>query len=170
VSGARIPGIGLAIVATVGLVALALYAWQPDDDEPRRLAVLELAEGEVQGDCLVVVPPAVDPCEAAQGTLRYVVLGAVVNANQFKAWRTQNPGEWARLNAHMAAPACSVAPVGQPQDMRTFYGAALYGVVQAYACARGTEPLTWPPANPPLDPNRADKTPPTAPGPLTVTP
>lgn len=166
-SGQRfIQGVGAAIAA--GLISLGTLALA--DDEVQPLASATLAPGDVQGPCAVVTPPAVDPCLAAQLTLRYVVLGAFVNANQFKTWRSQNPGEYARLNAHMATPACSSGAVGLPQDMRTFYGAALYAVTQAYACALGTEPLTWPQANPPLDPKRADKTPPSAPGPLTVTP
>ena len=155
----------LAVGALVGGAAV-----NEQEDSSAPVQAMALQPGESQGPCSVFVPPSVDPCVAAQLTLRDVVLGAFVNASQFKTWRNQNPGEWSRLNAHMAAPACSMAPVGLPQDMLTFYGAALYGITQAYACARGVGPLTWPPANPPLDPKRADKTPPSAPGPITVGP
>jgi hypothetical protein len=123
---------------------------------------------QVAGPCAITTPPSVDPCLAAQGTLRYSFWSSLVNATIFNTWRSQNPGEWTRLQAHMAAPACSSGGVGQIQDMKTALGAALYSEVQAYNCALGTEPITLPAPNPPRLPGAKDKTPPSAPGPITA--
>jgi len=121
------------------------------------------------GKCAVVTPPSADPCDAAQGTIRYSFFGSLVNADQFKKWKSSAPLDYARLTAHMNAPVCSLGGAGLPQDMKTFMGAALYSAVQAYACALGTEPIVWPAPNPPRT-SSSDKTAPTAPGPITVTP
>lgn len=128
------------------------------------------ADTQYLGPCAVVTPPNADPCVAAQQTIRYVLFGAAVNADLFKKWKAANPGEYARLTAHMNAPACSQGAVGQPQDMLTQTGAMFYAAVQAYACALGTEPIAWPVPNPPRVAGAKDKTPPSAPGPITVQP
>lgn len=133
------------------------------------------ADTQYLGRCAVVTPPTPDPCDSTRGTLEFTFWAKVVNASQFKSWRKQNPGEYARLNAHMANPVCPSGGVGPTQDMLTYYGGYLYDVVIAYACVAGAgggtiAPLVWPQANAALDPNRTDKTPPTAPGPITVTP
>jgi len=134
------------------------------------------------GKCAVVTPPGSDPCDAAQGTLKYSFWGSTVNASTFQNWKKANPGEWARmcsgpiaadksqtcLTGHMATPMCSVGPVGQPQDMITKYGAALYAETSAYACALGVGPINLPAPNAPPLAGAKDKTPPTAPGPITA--
>jgi hypothetical protein len=125
------------------------------------------ADTQYVGKCGIVTPPTADSCDAAQGVIRYAFFGKVVNASQFKVWKNQNPGEYARLTAHMNTPFCGS---GASPDMNTFYGGFLADAVEAYACARGIEAIVWPTPNPPLDPKRADKTPPTPPTGLTVTP
>lgn len=128
------------------------------------------ADSQYVGLCGIVTPPDPDRCDAAQGTLRYSMFGSLVNAIQFNKWKQKSPRDYERLTLLMGAPHCSVPSNPQPQIMVTPLGAALASAVQAYACAGGTEPIVWPPPNPPLDPNRADKTPPTAPGPIQVQP
>src|SRR5574343_1247759 len=100
----------------------------------------ELQEGQYAGPCSIVTPPEPDPCEAAQGTLRYSFWGNMVNAAYFKKWRQGSPGDYGRLLGLMAAPICSTPAHPQPQTMRTPQGAALAAAVQAYACALGAEP------------------------------
>lgn len=129
-----------------------------------------LAEGWVQGRCAAFLPPEVDPCDAVDGTLRHSALGAFRRGAYHAKWEKANPGEVSRLASIMAAPVCSTPSSPQPAVMLTRYGEGLAHVVRAIACARHNEPVTWPPLDPPLDPNRTDKTPPTAPGPVTVIP
>lgn len=124
---------------------------------------------QVLGPCALTTPPTADPCLAAQGFLRYVFWGALVNATVFANWQKANPGEWARLQSHLATPICSNGSNGQPQDMITEFGAALYAEIQAYACALGTESIMLPPPNPPPAAGAKDKKAPTPPGALTVT-
>ena len=128
------------------------------------------ADTQYVGKCGLVTPPDPDHCDAVQGTLRYSFFMSLVNSIQFNKWKQKSPKDYQRLSGLMAAPECSVPSNPQPQIMVTPLGAALASAVQAYACALGEEPVTWPAANPPLDPNRSDKKPPTAPGPIQVTP
>lgn len=128
------------------------------------------ADTQYVGKCGIVTPPDPDACDAVQGTLRYSMFQSLVNAIQFNKWKQKSPKDYERLTLLMGAPRCSVPSNPQPQIMVTPLGAALASAVQAYACAHGMEAITWPAAYPALDPNRADKTPPTAPGPLQVTP
>lgn len=130
----------------------------------------ELLPGQYVGPCSIVTPPEPDPCQAAQLVLRYQVLGNVVNTTYHPKWVAANPGEMQRLAALMAAPRCSTPTAPQPQTMRTFYGAMLGDVIEAYACALGTEPVTWPAANPPPLAGAKDKTAPSAPGPIVIGP
>lgn len=127
------------------------------------------ADTQYLGKCAVVTPPNADPCDAVQGTLRYAFFNSLVNADQFIKWKKYAPLDYNRLTAHMNAPACSNG-TGLVQDMKTFMGAALFSVVQAYACALGVEPIAWPAPNPPRAAGATDKTAPSAPGPITVTP
>lgn len=167
---------GLAVLAIGGAAALIANG----DDEPRLLGAAELnvttitttydLDTQYVGKCGIVTPPAPDACDAAQGILRYSFFASLVNADNFKKWKSSSPGDYQRLTAHMQAPASSAAPIGLVQDMRTALGAALASVVQAYACAKGTEPIVWPAPNPPPLAGAKDKTPPTPPGPITVTP
>jgi len=172
-------------VAAAGLLGvMGVSAVVAADSSPQTAAVIPgttapgntyppgttLADGYVQGVCAPFLPPDVDPCDAVNGTLRYSVLFAIESNVYYPKWVAANPGEVARLNGIMAAPACSVAPTGQPQVMRTQYGASLAGIMSAIACARHPEPITWPPLPPPPNPNRTDKQAPSAPGPVTVAP
>lgn len=125
---------------------------------------------QYQGICAVVTPPDPDPCDAVNGTLRYGALGALERSAYHPKWVAANPGEVARLSVIMAAPVCSVPSTPQPPLMLTQYGAGLAELMRAVACARHPEPIVWPPLPPAPNPNRTDKTPPTAPGPLNVVP
>lgn len=191
-----IPALGIAALLVISVSgAIIAYFWStgqkvvyPDDPWAKTVHVNPALRGlniqtytqtydadtQYLGRCAVVTPPVADPCDAVAGELRYGFWSAVVNANQFKTWKNQNPGEYARLTAHMQAPNCpnGSAPA---EDMLTFYGAYLHTVVNAYACAAGANggaigQIAWPTPNPALDPNRTDKKPPSAPGPITVTP
>lgn len=137
------------------------------------------------GQCAVVNPlVAGDPCETAAQIIQYVVLDELGKGAYHAKWVKDNPGENARLLAHLANPKCATGTVGLVQDMKTHYGAALFALTQAWAClpmgppkADGTGaihprelPLKMGVPDPPLDPKRGDKTPPTAPGPITVSP
>lgn len=164
-----------AAAVAVGLMSTgAVSEYGTGKSEPDVMLVTlppqALQEGQYIGPCSVVTPPDPDPCEAAQGMLRYAFLGELVNSIQFNKWKNGSPKDYARLNAIMSDPKCPKASDPQPQTMVTPFGAAIADAVQAYACALGTEPVTWPAPNPPLDPNRKDKKPPTAPGPIQVTP
>lgn len=128
-----------------------------------------LAEGQYVGPCSIVTPPEPDPCEAAQGQIRYAMLGELVNAIPYKNWRKGAPIDAARLDALMLNPQCPTASNPQPQTLRTFMGAAIGAALQAYACAKGTGPITWPAPNPPPVAG-SDTQAPTPPGPVTVTP
>ena len=185
-----IPVIGIVVVTVVFVFGLAL-AFALRDSEPEVFVPTDVslsppppvplalniqthsvtydADTQYVGKCSIVTPPKSDPCDAAQGILRYAFFGNLVNANQFKTWKRQNPGEYARLTAKMNAPMCG-SGTGLPQDMLTFYGSFIANVIEAYACALGVEPITWPTPNPPRLPGATDKKPPTAPGPITVTP
>lgn len=171
---------GLALLAIGGAAGGAAALIANDDGESRRTGVAELnvttitttydLDTQYVGKCGIVTPPTPDVCDAVQGTLRYSFFSSLVNADNFKKWKSSSPGDYQRLTAHMQAPACSAAPVGLMQDMRTALGAALASVVQAYACAKGTEPIVWPSPNPPPLAGSKDKTPPMPPGPITATP
>lgn len=139
--------------------------------------------GSLMGQCAVVTPPQTDPCQEASMILQYVVLNELGKGVYHPKWVKDNPGENARLNAHLASPLCNGGPgAGLPQDMKTHYGAALFAITQAIACLpqgppnqqgqpiQVREPLKMGVPDPPLDPGRSDKTPPTAPGPIHVTP
>lgn len=131
-------------------------------------------EGSFVGQCAVVTPPVGDPCEVVGQMLQYSLLMEVGATAYHKKWMQDNPGEVARLNAHLANPQCILGNQGPVQDMKTHWGAALYLVTQAIACLpkdpRNPRPALEIPIPPALDPKRKDKTPPTAPGPITVTP
>ena len=129
-----------------------------------------IADNQYQGPCSVVTPPEPDPCEAAQGQIRYSMLGHLVNATPYKNWRKGAPLDAARLDALMANPQCPTATNPQPQTLQTFMGAAIGAAINAYACAKGTGPLTWPAPNPSPASGSTDKTPPTPPGPVQVSP
>lgn len=163
---------GAALLAGVLLVAGALVVIAVDDTEqaPPRAIRLALTADQVQGPCAVITPPQPDPCEAASGILAGPFLYDIVNAQLYKNWVAANPGEVQRLAAIMAAPVCSTPATPVDPTMRTYFGSALAMAFMAYACAYGSEPLVWPAPNPPLDPKRSDKTPPSAPSGLTVTP
>jgi hypothetical protein len=165
--------------ATLGLVAVAasgtaLAIQLGNESSPTGIDTVTLTElvepGEYIGPCSIVTPPEPDPCQAAQLVLRYQFFGHMVNADQYKIWRKGAPGDRARLDTLLATPKCSTASNPQPQIMVTKFGAALADVVEAYACALGTEPITLPVPNPPLDPTRSDKTSPTPPSDLTIPP
>jgi hypothetical protein len=128
-----------------------------------------LAEGQYVGPCSIVTPPEPDPCEAAQGAIRYSMLGELVNAVPYKNWRKGAPLDAARLDAYLQNPQCSTPSNPQPQTMRTFMGAAIAAALQAYACAKGVGPVTWPEPNPPAA-SGSDTQAPTPPGPVTVEP
>jgi hypothetical protein len=122
----------------------------------------------VSCDVAGVVAPEPDPCAAAQGAIADVMLRNLINAKTVSNWRRDNPGEWTRLTGFMLAPNCPTpANLAQP-SMRTRLGSALVNAIQAYACARGTGPLVFPDPDP--APTGSDKTPPTQPGPVTVSP
>lgn len=129
-----------------------------------------IADNQYQGTCVVVTPPEPDPCDAAQGQIKYSMLGHLVNAIPYKNWRKGAPQDAARIDAVLANPQCPTANNPQPQTLTTFMGAAIADAVKAYACARGTGPITWPAPNPPPDSTNSDKKAPTPPGPLTVKP
>lgn len=168
-----------AVVLGIGVLAAVISS---DDGGPQRFgaAASELnvttitttydLDTQYVGKCGIVTPPTPDACDAAQGELRYSFWSAIVNADNFKKWKQSSPGDYQRLLAHMQTPACSVAPVGQVQDMKTALGVALYAEVRAYNCAKGTEPIAMPLPNPPPLAGAQDKTPPSAPGPLNVGP
>jgi len=183
-------GVGTIIIIIGAIVAIAILGTSVSPVSPKygtanpeapiyglnmqTYSVTYDADTQYVGRCHIVTPPTSDYCEAAEGTIRYPFFAQLVNASNFKSWKKSSPGDYARLTAHMNAPRCPT-PVGNVQDMKTPLGAAFYNVVEAYACAAsangGTiEPLTWPAPATTLDPNRTDKTPPTAPGPLTVAP
>ena len=135
------------------------------------------------GQCGVVTPPNGDPCEVSSQILQYFVLDELGKAAYHAKWVKDNPGENARLNAHLANPQCGSGATGLVQDMRTHYGAALFAITQAIACLpqgppnqQGQPihprqlPLKMGVPDPPLDPNRSDKTPPSPPGPITISP
>lgn len=157
--------LGLA-AATTGTLALSPV----DVVETETVTVATtLAPGQYIGTCTTVTPPEPDPCEAAQGVIRYQFFGALVNATVFNNWKKSSPGDYQRLNTLMLAPKCSTPANPQPQIMVTFFGAALADAIEAYACARGYEPIAWPAPNPkPI--STGDTKAPTAPGPVIVTP
>lgn len=166
------------VAAIAGASALAVAAFAAGDmtsgssPSPAILGpgTTQLAEGQYVGPCSIVTPPDADPCQAAQLVLRYQVFGDLVNTAYFPKWKRANPGELARLKTIMAAPKCSTATNPQPQTLVTFYGAMLGDIVEAYACALGSEPIAFPTPNPPAVAGSTDKSPPTAPGPVTITP
>ena len=89
--------------------------------------------GTVTGPCgEVALPPDSPACAAVAGLIRYGFWPNFVNAKTTKAWRRDNPGEWARLSAFLAVPA-KVSPV----SMLTPLGGALVTLVQAYAYTHG---------------------------------
>ena len=145
---------------------------------------ITIPEGSFLGQCTVVTPPISDPCEQAAQLVQYVALNELGKGVYHAKWVKDNPGENARLLAHLANPQCGKG-VGLVQDMKTHYGAALFALTQVWACLpQGPPrfngdptpihprelPLRMGVPDPPLDPKRTDKTPPTAPGPITVQP
>jgi hypothetical protein len=163
-----------AVAAFVAAFVVGLWIFHAylddEDDQLLGTAPVGLAEGQYQGVCAVVTPPEPDPCDAVNGTLRYGALYAFESAAYHPKWVAANPGEVQRLAAIMATPACSTPSNPQPTVMRTQYGQGLALVMSAIACARHPEAIAWPPLPPAPNPARTDKTPPTAPGPITVTP
>lgn len=153
-----------ASLLVAGTVAVGLLL---TDDAPE--ARVALTAEQYQGVCVVVTPPEPDPCDAASGVIRYAFFGALVNVPYLEKWQTANPGEVFRLAAIMAAPKCSTPTSPQPQTMRTFFGAALAAAAEAVACARHPEAIGMPMPNP-KPTGTGDRTPPSAPGPITVTP
>jgi hypothetical protein len=174
---ASVGGVLIVVVGTIAVLALTHNYVNTRPSQNRtasRLASVTTAFDPLTqylGPCqLVVTPPAPNQCQAAAGHV-VAFLGSLVNGNLFKAWKAANPGEYQRLSAHLANPMCSVAPVGQPQDMVTMTGAAFSAAVSIYACVEGSPPaLVWPAPNPPPVAGAKDKTPPTPPGPVTITP
>lgn len=155
------------IVGTVALTgAGAVTATEVVGSDESVVETLALSEGQYLGPCSIVTPPEPDPCEAAQGTLRYHFWAGMVNADQFKKWKQSAPKDYLRLQTLMAAPMCSTPAHPQPQIMVTKMGAALAATVGAYACAKGTEPIVLPTPNPIV--TGTDKIPPSAPGAITV--
>lgn len=177
----------LAIAATLGLLlALAMV-----DSKPAKRTLTDtngvivgpdtvtttIPDGSWLGQCAVVTAPDHgDPCEVAGQILQYVFLSEVGATAYHAKWLKDNPGEAARLNAHLLNPQCIQGTPGPIQDMKTHWGAALYAITQALAClppdpnsANRRPPLAIN-VPPPLDPKRKDKTPPTPTGPLTITP
>lgn len=154
------------------MVGSATLAEESSTTEAALVTVTTVFDPATQylGPCAVVSPPTADPCQAAQGMLSHSFWGNMVNAKPFKNWRRDSPGDYQRLLGWLAAPRCSNAPTGLAMNMVTFYGAALVNTVWAYACALGTEPIALPAPNPAPAPGATDKTPPSAPGPITVVP
>lgn len=190
---ARIGGLavaGVALLVAGGTAAVMLTRSGTDDNAPmvqtRAIALalaaqdavtntipaIEIPPGGRIGACgIVVIAPDADPCEKAQGMSGIAFWDSMKDSTLFQNWKKSNPGEWSRLQAHMAAPLCDQAPgVGLPQDMITPFGAALFADVTTYACARGTTPIIVQPPNPPPLPGSKDKKPPSAPGPVTAAP
>lgn len=177
--GLSFPVFALAFLCVAGFtVGILASRSNSSDEQPRAIAELNVttvtttydADTQYIGKCGLVTPPDPDRCDAVQGAIRYSMLGSLVNADQFKKWTQSAPNDYQRLTTLMAAPKCSIPSSPQPQIMVTFMGAALASAVQAYACALGTEPIVWPAPNPPRTAGSKDKTAPTAPGPITVTP
>lgn len=161
-------GAAAGLLGFMGAAALS-SSELASSDETITVFADTIAENQYQGDCVVVTPPEPDPCEAAQASIRYGMFGHLVNAAPFKTWKKGSPGDYARLTSIMANPQCATPSNPQPQTMVTFFGAAIADAVEAYACARGTEPITWPASNPPVT-SGSDKKAPTAPGPVIITP
>jgi hypothetical protein len=136
-----------------------------------------IPDGSWLGQCAVVTAPDHgDPCEVAGQILQYVFLAEVGFTAYHAKWLKDNPGEAARLNAHLQNPQCIQGTTGPIQDMKTHWGAALYAITQALACLppdpnpQNRRPPLAINVPPPLDPKRKDKTPPTPTGPITITP
>lgn len=146
----------LAVLAALLLAAPAASAAAPGDP------------GYVDGPCGGSIAPEPDPCLAAQGVVRYTFVSHIVNAQTFKNWKRDNPGELARLTTFMAAPTCPTPKNPAAPLMKTMLGAALVNVIQVYACVLGVDPVVLPAPNPP--PTGKDKTSPSMPGAVTVTP
>lgn len=159
--------LGLFGVLVAALSSAAFIGTAPT---PAPAPRLELTADQYQGKCSVVTPPQPDPCDAAALTISGSFMYSMVNAQLYKNWAKANPGEVQRLAAIMAAPVCSTPATPVDPTMVTPFGNALAAAFMAYACALGTEPLVWPAPNPPLDPKRSDKTPPSAPTGLQLTP
>jgi len=180
---------------TVQSVANGTTYYAPDTTNPA-LRALNIqtytgtydADTQYLGKCSVVTPPKADPCDAAAGMIRYSFWDSLVNATLYKNWAKANPGELARMcvmgsitdpanptgpplkvcvSGHMATPLCGNG-TGLVQDMKTQFGAALFAAVQTYACALGNGPMAIPTASPPPLAGASDKTPPSAPGPITA--
>jgi hypothetical protein len=92
------------------------------------------------GDEGDATPPALTRCgewEAlytprecgAAGLIRYAALHNLQGAAQFCKWRAANPGEWQRLR--------EMAQTGTTAQVRSWMGAAIRDVLQAYAEAGG---------------------------------
>jgi hypothetical protein len=155
-----VAGTALATVATAATITLL------------STSTTENASAEnpplVSCDVAGVVAPEPDPCAAAQGAIADVMLRNLINAKTVSNWRRDNPGEWTRLTTFMQTPNCPTPANSAQPSMRTRLGGALVNAIQAYACARGTGPLVFPAPDP--APTGPDKTPPSQPGPVTVTP
>ena len=162
--------VAIAAVGVIGATAGVVASPAPDARFVGPDIAETLAVGDYIGPCSIVTPPEPDPCQAAQLVLRYQLLGNIGNSAYHPKWVVANPGEVLRLATVMAEPRCSTVANPQPQTMRTFYGAALADAVEAYACALGTEAVTWPVPNAPPLAGAKDKTPPSAPGPILVGP
>lgn len=94
----------------------------------------------------------------AAGTLRFVALYNLQGAAQFCKWKPSNPGEWTRITTY----AQSGVP---PTSMKTWLGAAVVNILQAYFVT-GAPPFT---IQPNTAPNKC-QTPLSSPTILGVTP
>jgi len=95
--------------------------------------------GWVFGTCGGSVPPAPDPCDAVQATVKGMWAANVWNATLYKSWAKANPGENALFKAYLAN------PTGPVPQMKTYTGAMLVNVVTMYAQALGAGAIPFPP-------------------------
>lgn len=158
----------LAVASLAAAATLVGVGVVQDVTEPGPAAVpaiQDLQPGQYLGPCSVVTPPTPDPCDAVATGLAPGMWSGFINATTTKNWIKGSPKDWARLQAFAAAPSTS-APA-----MSTFLGQWAVYILQMRAYVPGgLVGGTFPAPNPPLDPNRADKTPPSAPSNLQIVP
>src|SRR5574338_952647 len=65
---------------------------------------ITIPSGSFLGQCAVVTPPVSDPCEQAAMIIQYVALDELGKGTYHSKWVKDNPGENARLMAHLANP------------------------------------------------------------------
>lgn len=182
--------LGLAIAGTALIAGFGVNAYNTNNQTTKTVTVAvpmnaALAPGQVQGPCGAYTPPAVDNCTAGQGYLGHAFWDSLTSASIYQNWKKSNPGEAARLctgpinqttnvqtctSGLMSSPTCPTSGTGQAQTMVTNFGAALANIPIAFACAYGFGPMVLPPPVAPPTKGAADKTPPTAPGPITINP